>query len=297
MHTNIDIGGLKIFCNYLEYPIDQEFDPFLIDKSLSKPDITWRIIKINSNMYSGMLPNKRLQQCLKEATVVGIPFMRSKILYSIQFQNYLFFSKSYCKMLTIEINENSISIFDFKKNVAIFFLSENFKNNNIIGSLMLSVFAPSFSSILLHTSAIVRNNKAILFLAPDEGGKTTAAKLSKNFILCDDQILVRQTSEGFIACGTPWGLYTANMRVPLGAICILEKSCTCSLQEISIGECYKYIFNEHKNQIELMPHFQQEKMRYMIAHMCISTPLFKLSFTKDEIQLNEIDKIIQQRRY
>ena len=38
---------------------------------------------------------------------------------------------------------------------------------------IFSTFFPYFSAFLLHSSGVIRGDRAALFLAPDEGGKTT----------------------------------------------------------------------------------------------------------------------------
>jgi hypothetical protein len=67
--------------------------------------------------------------------------------------------------------------------------------------------------LLLHGAGVVRAGRAHLFFGPSGAGKTTVTDLSpRDRVLSDDLTLVLRTSEGYVACGHPFGM--AHHRVP-----------------------------------------------------------------------------------
>lgn len=89
----------------------------------------------------------------------------------------------------------------------------------------------SHSGLLLHSSAVVYEDKAYLFSAPSGTGKSTHTTLwLKEFpgaqILNDDKPAIRFLEDGIYAYGTPWSGKTdlnLNRKVKLQGIAFLER--------------------------------------------------------------------------
>ena len=89
----------------------------------------------------------------------------------------------------------------------------------------------NFDGMILHSSAVVRDNKAYLFTAACGTGKSTHTRLwlenfADAFILNDDKPALRMENGKFYAYGTPWSGKTdqnRNIRVELGGICVLRR--------------------------------------------------------------------------
>ena len=108
---------------------------------------------------------------------------------------------------------------------------------------------------LLHASAIIRDGRAAVFLAPDEGGKTTAVRLaSSGTILCDDQVIVRRRRKRFHVWGTPWGLHVnATAHAPLAGLFLLKKAKRFSLTHLPAHRLVPFIWQEIKAQLSILP--------------------------------------------
>ena len=88
-------------------------------------------------------------------------------------------------------------------------------------------------TLLFHGSAIEVDGVAYLFTAKSGTGKSTHTALRRQVfknravMINDDKPLLKLTSDGVQVCGTPWngkhGL-GCNKKVPLKAICILERA-------------------------------------------------------------------------
>lgn len=86
--------------------------------------------------------------------------------------------------------------------------------------------------LLIHASAIAKDGKAYLFLAPSGTGKSTHARLWREvygdavFMVNDDKPLVRLLRDEILVYGTPWSgkhHLDRNVSVPVGGICILGR--------------------------------------------------------------------------
>ncbi|MBN2400314.1 MAG: hypothetical protein JXI33_08250 [Candidatus Aminicenantes bacterium] len=195
----------------------------------------------------------------------------------------------------IEVNAGAVTVLDFKKNRADIFFGPKFANELCaigIGSAMLAPFLPNFEACLLHAAAVVRNGRAAVFLAPDEGGKTTAARLAPSgTILGDDQVLARLSADGFEISGTPWGLHVdSKLKAPLSGFFLLEKASDFSLTPLRTRELLPLLWTEAECHTAIMPRRLKKKAFALTYELAAAVPAWKMSFKKDDINWDEIDK-------
>lgn len=162
---------------------------------------------------------------------------------------------------------------------------------------MLGLFLPSFNACLLHASAIARQGRAAVFLAPDEGGKTTAVRLSPNgTILGDDQVLVRRVRGMFRVWGTPWGLHVdARASAPLAGLFLLKKGERFSLAPLPARELIPFIWGEIHNPLAILPKPLKQKAFNILCDIARSVPCWTLSFPKGHIDWVAVDRSLAQQ--
>ena len=111
----------------------------------------------------------------------------------------------------------------------------------------------AYSGFMLHSSAVVYENRAYLFSAPCGTGKSTHTSLwCKRFgdaavILNDDKPAIRFVDGKFYAYGTPWSGKTSaniNMRVPLGAIAFIERAEKNSIERLDVQTAFAGILSQ-----------------------------------------------------
>jgi len=160
------------------------------------------------------------------------------------------------------------------------------KDKRILGSGLLAPFLPARSAFLLHAAAVADDDgRASLFLAPDEGGKTTAARLGRpGIIIGDDQVVLRRERGGFWVHGTPWGLISAGpIKAKLGGIFLLEKARRFRLTPLKAADAVGFIWDEHRNMTDFIPAEMRKKAFVLITDACSSVPVFRLRFSKDSL--------------
>ncbi len=222
----------------------------------------------------------------------------SPLLRSMQVQACLNHARDHTDLLFVEIFPEALSILDFKNNRANFFYTAGSApqvEKRLIGPAMLAPFLPSFTACLLHASAIVRHGRTAVFLAPDEGGKTTAVRLSPSgTILCDDQLLLRRFPEGYRVSGTPWGLHVdAKVQPPLGGLFLLEKASRFALAPLAPYDLVPHIWEEIKNSISILPKPLKKKAFAIVCEIVAAVPAWRMSFPKEQIDWEKIDQAMK----
>lgn len=139
-----------------------------------------------------------------------------------------------------------------------------------------------FNGMMLHSSCVVYDGKAYLFSAPSGTGKSTHTQLwLKRFpgayILNDDKPAIRITENGIYAYGTPFSGKTdlnVNTGVPIGGICVIERSETNSIRRISTDEA---LFNIMNQTVRPYKEEEMDKMLDTLEKVVSNVPVYRLS--------------------
>ena len=168
-------------------------------------------------------------------------------------------------------------------------------SDRIATSALLAPFLPGFDACMLHASAVVRGGRSALFLAPDEGGKTTAARLSPSgIILGDDQVIVRRYGNKFRVSGTPWGLHiNARDAYPLGGLFLLKKAAQFNLERLSIHELIPEIWKEINAPLSILPKTLRKKAFSLVCDMADAAPVWRMSFPINAIDWAAVEKAME----
>lgn len=150
-----------------------------------------------------------------------------------------------------------------------------------------------FKGMVLHASAVALDGNAYLFSAPCGGGKSTHTSLwqrrfgnDRAIIINDDKPALRTIDDKFYVFGTPFsGKYnlSANIKVPLKAICFIEHAPTNSIRKMSAVEALMQIFNQTLRPVD------PKKMEQLIAivdKLLKDIPVYKLGCT---VSLDAVD--------
>lgn len=110
-----------------------------------------------------------------------------------------------------------------------------------------------FDGFMLHSSAVAVDGRAYLFSAPSGTGKSTHTGMwlklfgEQAQIINDDKPALRFIGDKVIAYGTPWSGKSdlnVNIGVPVGGICVLERSATNFIEPLDEATAVYSILNQ-----------------------------------------------------
>ena len=138
-----------------------------------------------------------------------------------------------------------------------------------------------FNGLMLHSSCVVYDGKAYLFSAPSGTGKSTHTQLwLKKFpgayILNDDKPAIRITENGIYAYGTPFSGKTdlnVNTGVPIGGICVIERSETNRIKRMPTDEA---LFNIMNQTVRPYKEEEMEKLLKTLDKVVSNIAMYKL---------------------
>ena len=206
----------------------------------------------------------------------------------MQVQRRIAASVGESERVLLEHHRDSLGILDLEGHRADFFFTcggARAAEDHMVSAALLAPFLPGFNACMLHAAAVVHQEKSLVFLAPDEGGKTTASLLAPSgTILGDDQVIVRRMAEGFRVFGTPWGLYTdARPGVPSAGVFLLKKSHRFRLEPIAGRAIVSFVWREIGHTLSMLPNTLKNQAFQLVCDMAAALPAWELSFPRNHI--------------
>lgn len=149
-----------------------------------------------------------------------------------------------------------------------------------------------YNGFCLHSSAIAVDNQAVLFAAKSGTGKSTHTRLwreyfgeDKAIMINDDKPAIRWMDDGiFYAYGTPWSGKTdlnTNVKVPLAAIVLLERSDTNWIKPVDRREAVMQIY-VHALKPEDGDKDKTEKLMDIVGKTAEKIPVYRMGCTISE---------------
>jgi hypothetical protein len=200
--------------------------------------------------------------------------------------------------MSFEIQLYSISIFDFLRNAVFFYYTSGINENPFdfrLGPTLFSPFLITFSAVMVHGAALIMNGRTAVFLASDEGGKTTTIRQAKRgTILSDDQVIIKKKDRHFDAFGTPWGTVTNTKdSKKIGGFFLLQHADHFKLTELKRIHAMEYMWNEHIPYHYYLPPQYRLKLFDLFHDMCGKIPVFLMQYPIDFIDWEAIDKVME----
>ena len=112
---------------------------------------------------------------------------------------------------------------------------------------------PAWDTLLIHGSALALDGAAYLFAAPSGTGKSTPARLWREYLgdrvtmVNDDKPLVRIRGGGAVIFGTPWNgkhRLGENIAVPLRAVCFIERAQENRIRPVTAAAAYPELLRQ-----------------------------------------------------
>ncbi|MBN2735571.1 MAG: hypothetical protein JXR70_01230 [Spirochaetales bacterium] len=155
-----------------------------------------------------------------------------------------------------------------------------------------------YDACLVHSSGVIKNQKGYLFLGPSEAGKSTAAELSREYTIVNDEIcLLEFQDDHIILRGTPFnGFYRDKNKgeAPLKALFLLNKAPEHRIEPVSLGKASTTIMCEIVPPLgvgELLEPAVHHSMLDLSFKIIQKTRVFNLYFQKNSGFWEQIDKL------
>ena len=112
---------------------------------------------------------------------------------------------------------------------------------------------PEYGTVLFHGSCVAVDGAAYLFAARSGTGKSTHTRLWRELLgdravmVNDDKPLIHVSEDGAEIYGTPWDgkhRLSSNIRVPLRAVCLLERAEENRIEPVGVREAYPILLRQ-----------------------------------------------------
>lgn len=282
------------FC--LPHMAQPNFEPFLSE--MTGADICCRfqaldhasspLGELTENQRERLLATIGFPRKWLERKILDLPLVREKIEGCLAYPDLAHIGLRWGRVIIRNYHSNELDYFYDPENASEFsngMMAARYRN-------LLAPFLPNFSAFMSHGGGIIRNGMAMVFLASDEGGKSSVVKLAVGCpVLSDDQVILRkQDNNEIVAHGTPFAPLSSGMvQAKLGGIFLLEKSDNFSLTPIPIRDAVQFIWKEHMHLWFLMPKALRVKAFNIIVDACAQAKSFRLGFSKDYIDWDVVD--------
>lgn len=221
------------------------------------------------------------------------PSWESPLLLDEQVIQRLRDCSNHRSLVNLEIRMNSVTITDYLKHEIFLYFAQGVEENVASGRIdshVFSCFMYDFDALMIHSSAVDWGGRAAVFLATDEGGKTTAAQLcTGGKILADDQVVFRRNDDRWCAHGTPWTTFPIEPGPSIpGAYFLLEKADSFSLTRLDSRELLSFLWDEQYTQRFHVPKAHQTLLFDLYRDLISFAPVYRMRFPVGRIDTEAI---------
>lgn len=150
--------------------------------------------------------------------------------------------------------------------------------------MLFSLFLPSCGRFLLHCAAVRLGRAAVALLAPDSGGKSTAASLAPaGAVICDDRAMVSREGGRFVLHPTPWNQSGEGSCSELSAVVLLSKGPGFTLAPAAARDAAAFAWADNMHFFRDIPRGDREMAFDLVGSMCSSVPCLRMTFAPDRI--------------
>ncbi len=165
-----------------------------------------------------------------------------------------------------------------------------------LGTLLRNIFLLMLllqdEAVALHAAAILKDGKVYIFIGPSKSGKTTVSKLSEDYtVLSDDLVIIKPFNGSYCVFPTPYWLDMQtgdreNRDYPIGGIFKLVKDNKTYLKKVAPARAMAEIFTVPHIPSQFQP---VQKLLNIFNGILKEFSLYELHFLKDKSFWRHID--------
>lgn len=278
------------------------FQQFLVEEA--EPDVHQRIRCVDPDFRAAPDLISKTKELLSRCIGAQTKYFDIPLLSTPPVVNRLESCLGVPEQVGLELNPFMVIIRDhIRKEVNFFYLSEvgvafGSELSEVrfpVFRRMFTSFIPAYSTMMVHSACLIRKGRAILFLAPDEGGKTTVVDHSyKSPVLSDDMVMLRKQNGSVFAHGTPWGKISHGpLEKQVAGFFLLEQSERFELTPLKPMDAVEFFWREHLNYRVFLPMNLRVKAFEVIYSACHQAPVYRMRFPKDFVDWQAIDSVLE----
>jgi hypothetical protein len=277
--------------------------PYLLTEPFSyfragdgKPDVSLQISQFDPDHLTLPPLSNEERECIIHSVHFPQRWLDNPLLRSPAIRASVHACLARPELTHIGLRWNRAIVRDFLRNTLDFFYppkeKSSFAGQMVLARFrnLLAGFLPNFTAVMIHGASVVHAGVAAVFLAPDEGGKTTISNLAADrCILNDDHIVLRQVSDSIVAHGTPFGPVTAGPHsARLGGFFLLEKGSRFDLTSVPASRILRFLWDEHMHVWTVLPKRLKLQAFDLLYNACHQAAAYRLRFPKDYVDWDAI---------
>lgn len=166
--------------------------------------------------------------------------------------------------------------------------------------MLFTYLLPEIETYFMHGCGVIfRDRKAIIFLAPSGGGKTSVARLAKAHgyrVLGDDRILVSKHKENktsFLCVSVPFNKITDGPNWGhIAAVVFLRWDSFFSLRSVSPIEALSRIWADRQGQWGRYPPKYRKDLFLFYEALLAQVPAYEMGFPEGFVDWNALERIV-----
>lgn len=166
--------------------------------------------------------------------------------------------------------------------------------HTVLGALSAEHLVLDADGVVLHSSYILHNGRAILFTAPSGTGKSTQADLWVKYrnarIINGDRAVIRIKDGQALACGIPFAgssEYCENVTAPLAAIVYLAQAPKTQISRLTGFRAFRRVWEGCS--VNTWDRADVEKATAIVEQIIRQVPVYYLPCTPDETAIGVLE--------
>ena len=171
----------------------------------------------------------------------------------------------------------------------------------VLGCMAAEHLVMETGGVVFHSSYICHSDKAILFTAPSQTGKSTQADLWMRLrgaeIINGDRSVIRWVDGKAYACGIPFAgssVYCLNRTLPLAAVVYLGQAAETSIRRLRGYEAFARLWEGCS--VNTWDPEDMRRASETVSHIAGAVPVFHMPCTPDESAVITLEKALKEIR-
>jgi hypothetical protein len=289
--TESDIELQRFFEPHFNYFLTQDGEADVVQKIYQIPLSALKLPAMSSDTFRSILQKASFPPGLPESPLLQSPRVRTKVVECLENP----------EEASVRIDAEQVIVRDYSKRILYYFALPRVYSyaakHHICANYpgIFSSFLPCFSAFMIHAASVVVNHRAAVFLAPDDGGKTTVTQLARDaIVLQDDQVILRMEDHVPLAYATPMNRNTSGaFHAKVGGFFFLEKADSFELIPTDKRDMAYSLWRGNLGYSQYLPARLKKAAFDTLYECCDAVPSYVMRFPKSHVDWDAIAKVME----